>query len=221
MEDDEVKGVLFRSCVALGLDCGASCLVVVYRASIRCNISFRLRMLSSHSRPRRLCTCLPRSQQSLNVSDDLGQRASVQCKIKQRLYTELTSCVSTNRNFVHPSVIVQSFIMSTLATRSAIRTAARSLQRTTAPLRTSSVLSQKAFTPQQHRVRSLQPRRAFSVTANMASAAPESLKDVPREFDQEIVDMAEYIHKYKIDSDLAVRGIKIRANYTELTPATG
>lgn len=33
-----------------------------------------------------------------------------------------------------------------------------------------------------------------------AMAAPASA----REFDQEIVDMASYIHQYKVDSDLAV-----------------
>lgn len=35
----------------------------------------------------------------------------------------------------------------------------------------------------------------------------------PKEFDQELVDMASYIHNYKVDSDLAVSTIESKQHY--------
>ena len=98
--------------------------------------------------------------------------------------------------------------MSSLAARSGIRIAPRSLQRGRLPLRNSAVLAQKTFVPQIRRAQQLQPlqtSRAFSVT--MAPRAEAAGSTDINDYDPEIQDMAEYIHNYKIDSDLAVRTI--------------
>lgn len=95
--------------------------------------------------------------------------------------------------------------MSSLAARSALRTAARSSRtRVPAPLCASSpaVLNYpRASQPQ--RKQSLQSTRPFSTTMAARSGAPAPSGANP--FDEPIQDMATYIHNYKIDSDLAVR----------------
>ena len=45
--------------------------------------------------------------------------------------------------------------------------------------------------------------RPFSTMSALKSNAP--IPSAPREFDPEIKDIADYVHNYKIDSDLAVR----------------
>lgn len=47
------------------------------------------------------------------------------------------------------------------------------------------------------------PTNGFATHAPLASNAPPAKG--AQEFDPEIVDMAQYVHNYKIDSDLAVR----------------
>lgn len=97
--------------------------------------------------------------------------------------------------------------MSAIARRSFARAAAaapRSVVR--APLRTSSTLlaqhsaKTSSFSSLRHNT-----ARAFSTTMVQASAGDAFASPAPAaQYDQEIVDMASYIHNYKIDSELAV-----------------
>jgi len=98
--------------------------------------------------------------------------------------------------------------MSAIARRSFARAAAaRSTVR--APLRSSSTLlahhsrpatSSSSFSSFRHNT-----ARTFSTTMVQASAGDAFASPAPAaEYDQEIVDMASYIHNYKIDSELAV-----------------
>lgn len=112
-------------------------------------------------------------------------------------------------------------IMSSLAARTALRTAARSSRTKPAPLAaSSSAFAQKHSwrSPQQSiQQQPLQARRAFSTTmAAKAGSAPAGQDP----FDEPIQDMATYIHNYKIDSDLAVRGRSPSAEQQNLTGGT-
>ncbi|KJX97794.1 2-methylcitrate dehydratase like protein [Zymoseptoria brevis] len=92
--------------------------------------------------------------------------------------------------------------MSSLAARSLLRTT-RGLSRSTAPLCSSSRLLQQSVKSQSTtRFSQLHSARAFSTTMATRSGAP--IPAGKAEYDQEIKDMADYIHNYKIDSDLAV-----------------
>jgi hypothetical protein len=97
----------------------------------------------------------------------------------------------------------QTLVDMSLLTRNLCRTATRSLRQPAFNVTKRALLSSKvpAFTP-----KSLAPAAAkFSTTTAMASgpsSAPTgTVKD---ETDQVLVDIADYIHNYKIDSDLAV-----------------
>ncbi|WPG97564.1 2-methylcitrate dehydratase, mitochondrial [Acrodontium crateriforme] len=90
--------------------------------------------------------------------------------------------------------------MSSIASRTLARSA-RTLQRSsirTAPLCASSRIAQQPL-----RSSFLQTAvRTFASTMAAKSGAPVKPSTAP--FDKEIVDMADYIHNYKIDSDLAI-----------------
>ncbi|KXT11708.1 hypothetical protein AC579_6965 [Pseudocercospora musae] len=93
--------------------------------------------------------------------------------------------------------------MSSFAARSLLRTTTRSLSRSSkAPLCTSSRLAQTSLKAQRSPFAQLQPARAFSTTMPPQSGAPPPGK--APEYDPEIKDMADYIHNYKITSDLAI-----------------
>jgi 2-methylcitrate dehydratase len=98
--------------------------------------------------------------------------------------------------------------MSAIASRSFARAAARSTI-VRAPLRSSNRLvaqqaAKSSFSSNLSFSRH-NTARAFSTTMVQASAGDAFASPAPAaEYDQEIVDMASYIHNYKIDSDLAV-----------------
>ena len=93
--------------------------------------------------------------------------------------------------------------MSSIAARSLLRTTTRSLSRSSkAPLCSSSRLVQTPLKASRSPIAQLQSARAFSTTMAPQSGAPPPGK--APEYDPEIKDMADYIHNYKIDSDLAV-----------------
>lgn len=100
--------------------------------------------------------------------------------------------------------------MSFIANRSFARAASRSIVAKAgprAPLCSSRLVAQhqakSSFSPlssSRHHA-----ARTFSTTMVQASAGDAFASPAPAaEYDQEIVDMASYIHNYKIDSDLAV-----------------
>ncbi|EME89627.1 uncharacterized protein MYCFIDRAFT_57025 [Pseudocercospora fijiensis CIRAD86] len=93
--------------------------------------------------------------------------------------------------------------MSSIAARSLLRTTTRSLSRSSkAPLCTSSRLAQTGLKAARSPFTQLQSARAFSTTMAPQSGAPPPGK--APEYDPEIKDMADYIHNYKITSDLAI-----------------
>src|ERR1700761_7561067 len=92
--------------------------------------------------------------------------------------------------------------MSSLAARSVLRSAARSVQRSRAPLSSSTLLARKPTDFHQNSFPQVTARRAFSATMAAKSGAPPS--NAPQTFDPEIVETAKYVHNYKIDSELAV-----------------
>jgi hypothetical protein len=96
--------------------------------------------------------------------------------------------------------------MSAIARRSFARAAAAPRSIVRAPLRTSSTLlaqhsvKSSSFSSLRHNT-----ARTFSTTMVQASAGDAFASPAPAaQYDQEIVDMASYIHNYKIDSELAV-----------------
>ena len=98
--------------------------------------------------------------------------------------------------------------MSAIARRSFARAAAARSNTAVvrAPLRSSSTLlahhSAKSSSSSLFRHNTA---RTFSTTMVQASAGDAFASPAPAaQYDQEIVDMASYIHNYKIDSDLAV-----------------
>jgi hypothetical protein len=99
--------------------------------------------------------------------------------------------------------------MSAIARRSFARAAATARSNTAvvrAPLRSSSTLlahhNAKSSSSSLFRHNTA---RTFSTTMVQASAGDAFASPAPAaQYDQEIVDMASYIHNYKIDSDLAV-----------------
>lgn len=90
--------------------------------------------------------------------------------------------------------------MSSLS-RNLLRTSTRSLRRG-APLSCLSVrtAAKASYTSQLSSFRAAAPFSTTMIPRNDAVAAPAP----PKEFDHEIVDMASYVHHYKVESDLAV-----------------
>lgn len=90
--------------------------------------------------------------------------------------------------------------MSSLS-RNLLRTSTRSLRRG-APLSCLSVrtAARASYTSQLSSFRAAAPFSTTMIPRNDAVAAPAP----PKEFDHEIVDMASYVHHYKVESDLAV-----------------
>lgn len=90
--------------------------------------------------------------------------------------------------------------MSSLS-RNLLRTSTKSLRRG-APLSCLSVrtAARASYTPQLSSFRAAAPFSTTMIPRNDAVAAPAP----PKEFDHEIVDMASYVHHYKVESDLAV-----------------
>jgi len=100
--------------------------------------------------------------------------------------------------------------MSAIARRSFARAAAAARSNTAvvrAPLRSSSTLlaHHNAKSSSSSSLFRHNTARTFSTTMVQASAGDAFASPAPAaQYDQEIVDMASYIHNYKIDSDLAV-----------------
>ncbi|GAB7361842.1 hypothetical protein MBLNU230_g1883t1 [Neophaeotheca triangularis] len=91
--------------------------------------------------------------------------------------------------------------MSSLS-RSLLRNTSRGLRQSRAPLCSSTRLSQQSLRTQalSFQRHSARPFSATMIPKSDAMAAPADAK----EFDKPIVDMASYIHNYKIDSELAL-----------------
>ena len=98
--------------------------------------------------------------------------------------------------------------MSFIARRTFARAASRNVARAgpRAPLYTSRLAQQSSSSPAttlptpHTTLRTFSSSKMVQASAGDAFAAPAP----PAEFDKEIVDMASYIHNYKIDSELAV-----------------
>lgn len=99
--------------------------------------------------------------------------------------------------------------MSFIASRSVARAASRSIARAgpRAPLCSSRLAQHHALKSSSSLLQQrLNTARTFSTTMVQASAGDAFASPAPpAQYDQEIVDMASYIHNYNIDSELAVR----------------
>lgn len=147
------------------------------------------------------------------VKADLGSGKASNGFVLSSQAADITSSHTDARRYFNPAVNAERlrslFTMSSLAARSVSRCVSRSVQTGRSPLRNSAVLAQKSFRQQTVPSQQVQPlvaSRPFSTTmSSLASSLASGHRDQDvNAFDQEILDMAEYIHKYKIDSDLAV-----------------
>lgn len=90
--------------------------------------------------------------------------------------------------------------MSSLS-RNVLRTASRNLRQRASLCNTIKATGRLAPASRLTQLRSIAPFSTTMIPRSDAMASPAPAK----EFDNEIVDMASYIHNYKVDSELAVR----------------
>lgn len=93
--------------------------------------------------------------------------------------------------------------MSSLS-RNILRTASRNLRQRAPICNTIKATGRFAPTSRLTQIRSTAPFSTTMIPRSDAVATPAA----PKEFDNEIVDMASYVHNYKIDSELAVSALR-------------
>jgi len=125
---------------------------------------------------------------------------------KQQAEASGASAAAFSRDKMNLSTRAQYFFPNQMTTQSAMSRTLSAYRRIALPLLRcgggGTPLVARGRAPLVNQFLSSQPQ--FTTMAPLHSGAPHLAATMQREYDQEINDMATYIHKYKVDSNLAV-----------------